>query len=610
MKKISKGLLLPIVLLSVLSSCGGGGSDNVDYIPVQTTEDGAWHFINSKGEIVGNQEWEFEPTVAIDGIFTVRTSEGTYSVYKWSGKEAKPIDSLQNLVSVGVYSEGLIPVTPSMQRIRIVNGKGDVKFILEPKDGQEITSCSGVFKEGLLIVTNMESKSGVVNKNGDWVVDPKYSDISEFSDGYALASIYDDDGISYFVLDKEGKEIKVEGKFGYPEGECGGNVPFIDGVTTVWSVQETNDGDYESLGYEINTKGEVKKLSNDNNSYSWTEPLENGGKVTYSYKDDHSSSVWTDAKGNVVKEVSQDGTSLTANGKFVTMNSQNSLTLFSEDGKELNRFDGNMSVMVVGGKFGLVLMKYGENYNVADYIVLSPEGQPLTTPKLYGVGLNKCVNDIYSEEEMCGGYYVTSAYVDVTAAASKIASMITNGVTGKSTYYIGESVKNILEGQSVQYMSGKEFSIPTAEDTYYLATGAGFYINGRINASTNIVAPTYKEYFEVHHYDSWGNAWGWNRKKQVGVHVNPSAKVVSFDIQLHTNHPSGQTLREAVGRRLKKEGYTLVASGDNFDEYSNNYREAIIYAAKESNGIGVLIGEPKNLKMSNSSKESLAANLY
>ena len=55
----SKGMMA--MLLSViaigLNSCGDSGETEVDYIPVQTSEDGSWTFIDAEGNRVGNQEW-------------------------------------------------------------------------------------------------------------------------------------------------------------------------------------------------------------------------------------------------------------------------------------------------------------------------------------------------------------------------------------------------------------------------------------------------------------------------------------------------------------------------------------------------------------------------
>ncbi|MCH5319378.1 MAG: WG repeat-containing protein [Paramuribaculum sp.] len=596
------------LILSLLYSCAKSSADNVQFIPVQKTDGGAWIFINDKGERVGEQEWEFEPTVTIDGVFTARNDSGL-TVYRWDGKAAKPVDSLQNLVSVGVYNEGLIPVVPAMKRIRVVDKKGNVKFTLDPIDGQEISSCAGIVQDGMLVVTTVDGKTGVVNDKGEVVVKPTYSDISNFTDGFALAVDYNydtyEDGPTYFVIDKNGNSVKVEGKFGYEEGECASLSSFENGIVTVAGEMDTVN--YSMKYVEINTAGQVVEKENES---LWTTYLDNGGKIVYKYADDKSEYSWFDKDGKILMKTSESGESINAYGKFVTLTKENSLTVYDLEAKELNKLDGQFWVSWPGGGFGLLLHKHDANYKFEDYILLDQKGQPVETAKFFGVGENKVIsNSNYEDEIDCGGYYVTSAYVDVTAAASKLVSMITDGVKGKSTYYLGESVKTILDGENANYLSGNKFSIPTDSGTYYLATGAGFTINGEAKASTNIVAPTYQNYFEVHHYDYWGRAWGWKRKRQVGVHLNASAKVVSFDLKLRTNHPSGTILRDAVSRRLKKDGYTLVDSSENYDEFTNGYQTAIIYGSENTNGIGVVIAESKSLKLSRGEKSALAANL-
>lgn len=607
-KKVSF-LLLSSVFLLAMSSCGGSSSPEVEYIPVQTTEDGSWRFIDSKGKFVGNQEWEFQPTVTIDGIFVTMGDSG-YNVYKWDGDKAVGIDSLQNLVSVGIYNEGLLPVTPSMQRIRIVDKNGNVKFILDPIEGQEVSSCSGMVSDGMLIVSNMDYKKGAVNNKGEVVYQFKYNEISDFKDGYALAAIYEENsnGPTYYVLDKKGNEIKVNGEFSFPEGECNDISSFSNGKATVMGPYPVDGGNWEQL--EINNLGEVNKVASNSEEgvYTSRDVLDNGDVIVNTYGDAQNKSEWLNAKGEVIKKTSGNEGSFNSYGKFVTTSTNESITIYSEDGKEIYKANGNYWGSWPGGKFGMVLQKMGENYNSEGYILLDSKGKVLETPKIYGVGSSKDAEELHGDEIYCGSW-VSSAYVDVTAAAAKIVSMITNGVTGKSSYYIGESVKTILDGESTQYLSGKEFSIPTPDNSYNLATGAGFYINGDIIANANVVAPTFKEYFDVAYYDRRGTAWGWKRKKQVGTHVNAAAKVAAFDIRLHTNHPSGKSLKEAIGRRLKKDGYTLLDSADNYEVYSNNYREAIIYGSNDSKGIGVIIGDAGKLKYTSAEKTALATRI-
>lgn len=589
-------------------------SDEVDYIPVQIREDGSWTFIDAQGNRVGTQEWEFEPSVTKGGIFVAKSDSGL-TVYRWKGNEAKPLDSLQNLVSVGILNEGLLPVTPRMKRIRVVNAAGKMKFELTPIDGKEISSCNLQFKEGMLIVRTTEGKCGVIDSKGKVVVTPKYSDISDFHDGFALAVDFDyedeNNELKYYVLNTKGDAIPVKGKLGYwgsEEGDCGTDLPvFENGYVYVNHpyVEDPEKQKMEEGSIRISTDGSTQNMKESiNNEY-----LENGSVISYDFTDNGTESVWKDKEGKLIKKFDD---YVYAQGIYVVQTADKEVTVYKEDGQVLLKKDGASYASWPGGKFGPVIYDYDVDTSKSSYYLYDMEGKPLATPKVYGVGTSLTIPAYESSDEVdCGVMQVTSAYVDITAAAAKIASMATGSVFGKKSYYLGESAKDILEGDKASYYtySGKTFSIPT-DDTGHLADGEGFWVNGTAHTSADVVAPTYQNYFEVHHYDYWGNAWGWNRKRQVGVHFNSAAKVTVFDIQLHTNHPSGSQLREAITRRMKKEGFTQIASEPNYDEYDNGSSRVIIYGNSESNGVGAYIGNDNVAKMKESDKAALAASLY
>lgn len=585
-------------------------------VPVQATEDGSWYFINAKGEKVGDQTWEFMPSISKDGVFTARVNDAL-TVYAWKGNEAKPIDSLENLVSVGVYNEGLLPVTPAMQRIRIVDKKGKVKFVLEPINGQEITRCSKSFKEGLLVITTSDNKAGVINDKGEVVIAPFYSEISDFNDGFALAVKYDyesDEGPTYYILDKEGNAKKINGNIGYPyeEGDGYGSLvsEFVGGVAYIHGSRQvsSDEYDYEPLTFKVTTAGQVTKTDGN----EWVTPLEGGGSITYTYTDDESIGIWKDAEGKVIKKVTSTDGYMSDYGKYVTLSGDNNLTVFSDDGTTLTKIQGNVSGYWSGGDFGLFYVKYAEDYSEpANYFLLDPEGKAVEGAKYFGIGSEYMITQRDIEDESYDVSEVTSAYIDVAAASSKLASMVTGSVKGKDSYYLGESVATILSGENARYYptSSNSFTIPT-DSTFYLSSGPGFWINGTATSNESLTEATYQQYFEVHHYDEWGRAWGWNRTRQTGVKFNPRAKVIAFDLQLHTNHPSGQNLREAVVRRLKKDGYTITQQNTNYDELSNGYQNVIVYGNQDSCGVGAIVYQKDSwYYKSDDDKAALAAQL-
>lgn len=607
MKKSRRFLLiatLVTVASSFLFSCSGDSASEIEYVPVQLTEGGAWTFIDSKGERVGDQQWEFEPTVTYNGIFTARTDSGL-TVYHWDGTTAKAIDSLKNLVSVGVLNEGLMPVTPAMQRIRIVDKKGNKKFELNPIGGKEISSCASQFTEGLLVVNTVDGKSGVIDKEGNVVIEPKYSEISDFNGGYALArnDDYEDyeKGPQYFIIDKEGNVTAVKGEFGYcEEGDCSMLSGFDGGVTTICGKTDSATM-YNPL--QLDVKGAVTKLD----MMRSIQPLKNGSKIITKFNEDSSETALVGPDGQEILKASDDSYLMNLTNYVVLVNDRN-YTVYNLEGQEPAKLKDLNDIICPGGKFGL-FVSAGDPLEQSVYTLYDAEIKPIEGTKYYGISTSKFLET--SNDEIVCQNLVTSAYVDITAAATKMAQMATSGyVKGKDSYYVGQLVKEILDGENARFYSGNDrvLTIPTNESGQ-LANGAGFWIGGTAKASAKIVAPTYQHYFEVHHYDYYGRAWGWNRTRQVGVHFNPSSKVESFDLQLHTNHASGAALRESIGRRLKKEGYTLVATDDNYDEYSNGSSNIIIYGSATSNGVGAILGA-KTGSMSEANKQSLAATLF
>lgn len=596
-----KKLLCFWLLAAGLASCGGSGSEEVEYMPVQFTEDGAWCFINAQGERVGTQEWEFEPSLTIGNIFVARTDSGL-TVYRWKGDVASPVDSLQNLVSVGVYNEGLLPVTPPMQRIRIVDGDGNIVFVLDPIAGKEVSSCHVQFSEGLLVVSTTEGKCGVIDRKGNVVLEPMFDEMSDFSEGYSLAANYDwndyEDGPKYFIVDREGKVTPVKGKFGYDEGDCTFLPEFAGGCVYVSGPQDT--ATFESPVLRINTLGQVTQ----ERDRIYIETLDNGDIISDKYSDE-SSFTWKKSDGT---EIMKGNGSLSAYGKYAVKYLPDSMIVYNENAQVIYSKAGSGSMTWPGGKFGPVITDYSDGYSNFKYILLDAQGQVLNTPNIFGYGTQKYLS-LDPDQEMSCVDYVTSAYVDVTAAASKLVSMATGSLNGKKYYYLGQSVKDVLEGENASWYSNstREFGLPT-DSTGRLASGEGFWINGRAEADRPVTTATYKTYFEVHHYDYWGRPWGYNRTKQTGVQFNPQAKVDKFDIQLHTNHNSGGRLREAISRRMKKEGFTQTNTTPNYDEYTNGGVNVIVYGNDESHGVGAVVS--RDYYMSDGTKAGLAATLY
>lgn len=131
--------LIALAMSAGLASCGGssGPIENaIEYFPFQLESDGKWGMIDKDGEVLFSEEFKSEPSPVIDGVFFVREGDG-YTLYKASDKP-KPINGCEKLLSVGIMTDGIVPISRENERITIINKSGETVAVLNPVAGKEI----------------------------------------------------------------------------------------------------------------------------------------------------------------------------------------------------------------------------------------------------------------------------------------------------------------------------------------------------------------------------------------------------------------------------------------------------------------------------------------
>lgn len=215
-------LLSALISTAILSSCNGGGLENVDmeYIPVMLDGEKSWGMMSPDGDILFTAEFKNEPSPVFNGIFSVEEGEGETGgeTLYYADQRPKEVPGCSKLASAGVfYSEKLAPIARKDKRISVINTDGEEKFVLSPVKKKEVVRCAAFFSDGMLIATNEDDKVGAYNTDGDLIIPMKYSDITLFNEGLAIACIYDKDkGESkYELIEKNGTLIaslkKVKG---------------------------------------------------------------------------------------------------------------------------------------------------------------------------------------------------------------------------------------------------------------------------------------------------------------------------------------------------------------------------------------------------------------
>lgn len=215
-------LLSALITTAILSSCNGGSLEKVEmeYIPVMLDGEKSWGMMSPDGDILFTSEFKNEPSPVFNGIFSVEEGEGETGgeTLYYAEQRPKEVPGCSKLASAGVFfSEKLAPIARKDKRISVIDTDGEEKFVLSPVKKKEVVSCAAFFSDGMLIATNEDDKVGAYNTDGDLIIPMKYSDITLFNEGLAIARIYDEDkGESkYELIEKNGNVVaslkKVKG---------------------------------------------------------------------------------------------------------------------------------------------------------------------------------------------------------------------------------------------------------------------------------------------------------------------------------------------------------------------------------------------------------------
>lgn len=247
------GVLMMIVSCQNSSTFSG---DSSGVIIVQTEYDGKWGMVGADGKMLVSDEFKHEPSPVSDGLFTVQ--EGFYYAIYSIGSNPILMKGCDDLVSVGQYKEGVIPITHERSRITIIDGQGNLKGTLNPIDAKEIIGCSPYCNDGLFYVINEDNKYGFVDKSGNTVIAPIFDYAGMYSDGVALVRKNVNNELTNIVINKNGKELFSLKKDMFPESDY-----FEHGLLKARNSDDTW-GFVDVKGNFIKAKGNVKRIGDYN----------------------------------------------------------------------------------------------------------------------------------------------------------------------------------------------------------------------------------------------------------------------------------------------------------------------------------------------------------
>lgn len=213
------------------------------YIPFKENKDDRWGLIDMNGKIIIANEWENEPSIAVEGIVRVKNKDGLYEFYTAEEKTKKIGDEYKTAT---LFYEGLAAVSKENSQVFYIDKKGSTVFELKEADNQPV-EAAGSFAEGLACFQTDKGKWGFINKSGNVVIKPIYNKVLNFNEGLASVelNVYKDkDSLVQVVkrgfIDKNGREvIKLKSDILY-SSISNGLIGYSDNNGTEWGFIDKN----------------------------------------------------------------------------------------------------------------------------------------------------------------------------------------------------------------------------------------------------------------------------------------------------------------------------------------------------------------------------------
>lgn len=383
--------------------------DKVEYLPVQLENNGRWGMISPDGKMLFEDEFQEEPTVVIEGVFSVREGD-TYSIYKASEKP-EVIKDGDGFAAVGYATDGLIPVVRPDQRISIIKTNGDEVATLMPEGDREIVSAYQAFSDGLLLVQLSDGNFGFVDTEGKLVGKSNYADAYPYSEGYALVKTQgasEQENGKWQVIDTKGEIVcRLKEDWSLISNSI------KDGVLV---VKDAND----NIAF-MDLQGELNKLP------KRVENIMGYDENYIVFVQDGKAGVMSRKDGEVVIRPRYDNIQLCSKDRFLIQDDEDIL-LMDKKGETIFKTDDYNSAIWLS-QFGII----ARERTTATF--LDDEGKPRIKEDLYNIGLQSSHVP-----------FLTSDYIDYNATASRVISNITdNGLRG---YALGTSAATVFHGNT------------------------------------------------------------------------------------------------------------------------------------------------------------------
>ena len=484
----------------LLSSCGGSSTEDItekfEAVPVIVEKGDNWSLVDRDGKFLYQDEFENQPTAVMEGHFAVREGDN-YVLYKATDKKPTAVKGCEELVSVGMMSDGLIPVTKKDSRISVINKSGEQVFEITPVNKHEIVESDIWFCDDMLAIRDDEGNWGFVNRKGEVAIKPQYLSVGQFDDGLAVVSKSGEEK-TYEVIDKKGETV-----FKFKKGWEPVNMHFESGVLV---VNDNNDRYLlvDKKGESTKCPAKVKSIGDINKDY-------------IVFGEDGNYGVMKRKDMEIVIRAKYNRITIMPDNKFLCLGSKGEADILNAEGeKELSIDDFEYGVAYTTF-FGLM------GREKSDIVILDKEGKPVKGMEYFNIGSGTITLTVQTD------------YFDL-ARISDIIVMVANP-KGIGKFQYGKEPQSMLTGEARDYRYTSSVEIPEE-------TGTGYKFNYKTTAK-------FSKYIADYTYSyGYGSTYYF-------VHDNP---LKELNLRINIDKKIDENAFNQFIEALKNAGFTLGAS--------------------------------------------------
>lgn len=169
-----------LFVIALLASCGR--EEGPTHLPVQNQKDGQWGMVTTDGEVVFEDKFEKEPSLAFRDRFIVVNKDGLHEFYTVESTPRKIGTAYRYAME---FINEVTAVAEPDSVIKLIDTEGNVTLRLDKINGKDVERITDA-KDDMFIFTDETESKGCINTKGEVLIPAEYEYLSLLGNGYVL----------------------------------------------------------------------------------------------------------------------------------------------------------------------------------------------------------------------------------------------------------------------------------------------------------------------------------------------------------------------------------------------------------------------------------------